>query len=100
MLTVLFAFLAYLLCAGLASLMGARLAPTAPNSALKTSTYSSGESAPPEAAAPGYQRFFVIALFFAMLHLGMLVLGTSNLAPAAALYLVGIAFILVTLILG
>ena len=33
---------------------------------------------------PGYRQFFVIALFFAVLHLGVLMLGSSGLTPVAA----------------
>ena len=44
----------------------------------------------PSSAAPGYQPFFLIALFFAILHLGVLVLGIGSLPVPAAVYLVGL----------
>jgi hypothetical protein len=49
---------------------------------------------------PGYRPFFIIALFFAVLHLGVLMLGSSGLAPFALLYLVGLLLALLALILG
>jgi hypothetical protein len=42
----------------------------------------------------------VIALFFAVLHLGVLMLGSSSLTPISILYLVGLMLALVALILG
>jgi len=73
--------------------------PEKPNP-LKTSVYGSGEEAPTYLAAPGYQPFFLIALFFAILHLGMLVLGTSPLNFASGVFLVGLVLALIALILG
>ena len=51
-------------------------------------------------AAPGYKPFFVIALFFAILHLGVLMLGSSSLSPIAGIYLAGLLLTLLALILG
>ncbi|HHH82130.1 MAG TPA: hypothetical protein ENL35_03985 [Chloroflexi bacterium] len=67
---------------------------------MKTSTYASGESPPEEMAAPGYRPFFTLALFFAVLHLAALVLGTAIPIPLAVIYLVGISAALLALILG
>lgn len=99
------AFLIYLLLVGILSGLGRLLAnngvePAAEQSPEKTSTYASGEAAPLWRAAPGYRPFFVIALFFAVLHLGVLMLGSSNFAPASLAYLVGLLLTLVALILG
>jgi NADH:ubiquinone oxidoreductase subunit 3 (subunit A) len=66
----------------------------------KRSTYSSGEAPPTRMAAPGYRPYFVVALFFAILHLGVLVLGTSIASPIALVYLVGLMVALIALILG
>ncbi len=95
------AFLVYLLLVWLLSLFGKRLAsgPQAA-SALKVSTYSSGEAPPTRLAAPGYRPFFVVALFFAVLHLGILVMSTGSITPAIIVYLVGLVIALVALILG
>jgi hypothetical protein len=66
----------------------------------KSSLYSSGEAAPTALAAPGYRPFFLVAFFFAILHLGMLVLGTGTLDVTMIPYLVGLILALVALILG
>lgn len=66
----------------------------------KLSVYSSGEAPPTGAAAPGYRPFFLIAFFFAILHLGVLVLGTAELTVLSAAFLIGLMVALVALILG
>ena len=68
--------------------------------AIKTSVYSGGEPSPTRPAVPGYRPFFVVALFFAIVHLGILVLGSSDLSAASGVYLVGLILALVALILG
>ena len=73
--------------------------PASPN-AVKSSIYGSGEEAPTFLAAPGYRPFFLIAFFFAVLHLGMLVLGSGGLTPITGAYLVGLVLALIALILG
>ena len=98
--TPLVAFLIYLALAALLSLAGRRLAGPAKSTLLKSSTYSSGELAPTHIAAPGYRPFFVVALFFAVLHLGALVLGSGLASPAMLFYLLGLALALLALILG
>ena len=69
-------------------------------SAGKTSTYASGEAAPTSISAPGYRPFFVVALFFAILHLGVLTLGSSDFQPVSIAYLLGLMLALAALILG
>ncbi len=100
LLSPVFAFLAYiplvLVLVGLGRLLAGR---TVVNAA-KTSIYGSGEAPPTFAAAPGYQPFFLIALFFAVVHLAMLVLGIGSLPVPAAVYLAGLFVALVALILG
>lgn len=66
----------------------------------KRSVYAGGEASPERMAAPGYRPFFVIALFFAILHLGVLMLGSSGLTPLSGLYLAGLLLALLALILG
>jgi NADH:ubiquinone oxidoreductase subunit 3 (subunit A) len=80
--------------------LGRFMAGASQASPLKTSTYSSGEEPPELAAAPGYRPFFVVALFFAVLHLGALVLGTGATNIIGGIYLIGLALVLVALILG
>ncbi len=94
------AFLIYLALVGVLAGAGRALAVPAHADPLKATTYASGEAAPTRTAAPGYRPFFVIALFFAILHLGTLMLGTSDLSLFAGIYLLGLALALVALILG
>lgn len=73
--------------------------PEHPNE-MKSSVYGSGEEAANFSAAPGYQPFFLIAFFFAVLHLGMLVLGTGGMTLTTGIYLGGVIFALIALVLG
>ena len=73
-----FAFLIYLPLVGIITLVGKWLAGPEKKSDMKSSMYGSGELAPTNLAAPGYRPFFLVAFFFAILHLGMLVLGSGN----------------------
>jgi NADH:ubiquinone oxidoreductase subunit 3 (subunit A) len=94
------AFLIYVALVAVLSGLGRVLAGPAQPTPVKTSTYSSGEEPPTRVAAPGYRPFFVVALFFAILHLGVLVLGSNNISPTGMIYLVGLILALVALILG
>lgn len=94
------AFVLYLVLVGLLSGMGRLLAGAMRSSTLKTSTYAGGEAPPAYPAAPGYTSFFIIALFFAILHLGALTLGSSGVSPVSVVYIVGLALILLALIVG
>jgi hypothetical protein len=49
---------------------------------------------------PSYRPFFTIALFFAIMHLGALVLSSGGLSPITSIYLLGLLLVLVALILG
>jgi NADH:ubiquinone oxidoreductase subunit 3 (subunit A) len=94
------AFVLYLVLVGVLSGVGRVLAGPGHATAMKSSTYSSGEAAPTRPAAPGYKPFFVIALFFAILHLGILILGSGTFTPIAGVYLAGLVLALLALILG
>jgi len=100
LLSPLIAFLIYVavpfLVSGLAKLFSAKGRKTE----FKTATYASGEESDPIPAAPGYRQFFVVALFFAVLHLGVLMIGSSDLSPVAGVYLLGLILALIALILG
>ena len=100
LLTPLLAFVIYLLIGGVFSSLAGRFSAKSHASTFKSTTYSSGEVHDPYPAAPGYRQFFVVALFFAVLHLGVLMLGSSNLAPVAGIYLLGLILALLALILG
>ena len=77
------AFLIYILLVGVLYGFGRVLAPAGRRSVAKSSIYAGGEVAATAKAAPGYRRFFIVALFFAVLHLGALVLATAGLATGA-----------------
>ena len=95
------AFLIYLALVFLLALFGKGLAGRSKEtSQFKSSTYSSGEAPPTRLAAPGYRPFFVVALFFAVLHLGILVMSTGNSSPVMIIYLLGLMLALLALILG
>lgn len=96
------ALLIYVLLVSVLVGLGQFLAgPSAP-SAEKSNLYASGEASPDPAdrSVPGYRPFFVVALFFAVLHLGVLVLATSDLSGSSAAYVCGLLIVLLTLILG
>jgi NADH:ubiquinone oxidoreductase subunit 3 (subunit A) len=94
------AFLIYLAVAACISLAGRVLAGPGRPSEMKSSLYSSGEEAPISRAVPGYKPFFLVAIFFAILHMGVLMLGTGTPSPILVLYLAGLMLALVALILG
>jgi NADH:ubiquinone oxidoreductase subunit 3 (subunit A) len=94
------AFGLYLALAWLLSRGGQWIAAQSDAQAESAEAYASGEAAPLQAASPGYRPFFRIALFFAVLHLGVLVLATGGLQASAALYIAGLLVILVALLLG
>lgn len=93
------AFALYLALVGAMTLLGRYLAPARPTAA-KSSTYASGEAPPKRMAAPGYRPFFVIALFFALLHLGVLMIGTGSTSGVAVIFVLGLGLTLLALILG
>jgi NADH:ubiquinone oxidoreductase subunit 3 (subunit A) len=95
------AFMIYLVLVGILSGFGRVLAGPAQDTPLKSSVYASGEAPPIRPAVPGYRPFFVVALFFAILHLGVLMLGSDfNLSPASGIYMAGLLLALLALILG
>jgi NADH:ubiquinone oxidoreductase subunit 3 (subunit A) len=100
LLSPLVAFLIYILLAAIFSGLGKLFSATGRRSELKLGTYASGEEHDPLPAAPGYRQFFVIALFFAVLHLGVLMIGSSDLSSVAGVYLLGLILALIALILG
>lgn len=67
---------------------------------IKRSLYASGEEGPKDAAIPGYKPFLITALFFAIIHLAVLVVGMGNLSATTLVYLGVLIFGLIALILG
>jgi NADH:ubiquinone oxidoreductase subunit 3 (subunit A) len=94
------AFLIYLMLTGILYGFGRGLAAPSQTTSVKSSTYASGEAAPLRMAGPGYRPFFVVALFFAILHLGTLVLASGTMNATTLVYLIGIMIALLALVLG
>jgi NADH:ubiquinone oxidoreductase subunit 3 (subunit A) len=94
------AFLLYLPLVLAVYFLGKALAGKEHPSAEKSSLYSSGEEAPTSFASPGYRPFFLIAFFFAVVHLGILVVGTGSFSLNLLPYILGLILALVALILG
>jgi hypothetical protein len=95
------AFLLYLALVAVLSGIARVMAGTHhPPSAVKSSAYASGEAPHVSISTPGYRPFFRVALFFAVLHLGVLVLASGGLSPVTAVYLLGLILALIALILG
>ncbi len=94
------AFVIYLVLVTVLFGFGRMLAGKTKSSELKSSTYTSGEAPLLGQALPGYRGFFIMALFFAVLHLGVLMLGSSGLSPIAGAYLIMLILALIVLILG
>ncbi len=94
------AFAAYVLLAGILLAVAQSVAAKGAPSASKTKTYSSGEEAQAGAASPGYKPFFMVAFFFAILHLGVLIVGSGGFTPVTGVYILGLIFSLLALALG
>ncbi len=94
------AFLIYIPLVLVIFLFGRKLANVERPSAAKSSVYNNGEEAPQTTAAPGYKPFFLIAFFFAILHLGVLVLGSGGFTLVTGAYMGGLVLALIALILG
>jgi NADH:ubiquinone oxidoreductase subunit 3 (subunit A) len=94
------ALLVYTGLVGVLAWMGRWLVGPVEESPVERTTYASGEAPPRYTAAPGYRQFFIITLFFAILHLGVLVLGSEGRSLTAIIYLAGLFMVLVVLILG
>jgi NADH:ubiquinone oxidoreductase subunit 3 (subunit A) len=94
------AFLLYIPLVTLIARAGRYMAGEQKQDAAKSKNYGSGEEATTMLAAPGYRPFFLIAFFFAILHLGMLVLGSGSLDTISPVYLIGLLLAMAALILG
>ena len=94
------AFLIYLPVVFAIFLIGKALAGKEHPTAEKSSLYASGEEAQTSLASPGYRPFFLVAFFFAVVHLGVLVLGSGSYSLGMLPYIAGIALALIALILG
>jgi NADH:ubiquinone oxidoreductase subunit 3 (subunit A) len=94
------AFAIYALIVGLVLTASRALSAKSGASDAKTSAYGSGEQAQAGAASPGYRPFFMVAFFFAILHLGVLIVGSGGFTLVTGVYILGLIFSLVALALG
>lgn len=95
------AFLIYAVFGSLIFLYGKMSAPIEDKTdEQKRSLYGSGEAGPEERGVPGYKPFLLISLFFALMHLGVLVIGTGSLNIETGIYTFILMISLVALILG
>ncbi len=90
----------YALMVGLLLAAAWKAAARGPVTQFKTRSYSGGEKAQAGTAAPGYKPFFMVAFFFAILHLGVLIVGTGGFTVVTGIYILGLIFSLVALALG
>jgi NADH:ubiquinone oxidoreductase subunit 3 (subunit A) len=93
------AFAVYVLLAGILLAVAGTMAARGKASTDKTSMYGSGEMAQTGTASPGYRPFFMVAFFFAILHLGVLIVGSGGFTIVTGVYIVGLIFSLVALAL-
>jgi NADH:ubiquinone oxidoreductase subunit 3 (subunit A) len=94
------ALLVYVALVGILAWIGRRLVGRVEETPAERTTYASGEAPAGYAAVPGYRQFFIVALFFGILHLGVLVLGSEGQTFTAVIYLAGLFLSLVALVLG
>jgi NADH:ubiquinone oxidoreductase subunit 3 (subunit A) len=94
------AILVYLALVGILAWIARLLVGRVKTSPGERTTYASGEAPSEYTAVPGYRQFFVVALFFGILHLGVLVLGSEGQTLTAVIYLAGLFLALVALVLG
>ena len=94
------AFAAYLVLCGILLVVAGMAAARSKASALKTSMYGSGEEARASSASPGDRPFFMVAFFFAILHLGVLIVGSGGFTVVTGVYISGLIFSLMALALG
>jgi NADH:ubiquinone oxidoreductase subunit 3 (subunit A) len=93
------AFAAYVVLVGVLLAVAKSLAARGNASESKTSMYGSGEEAQTGAASPGYRPFFMVAFFFAILHLGVLIVGSGGFTIITGVYIIGLIFSLIALAL-
>jgi NADH:ubiquinone oxidoreductase subunit 3 (subunit A) len=100
LLTPIAAFAVYLGLSALLSLLGRALTGKHRQNPLQSSIYTGGERASKDGALPNYSGSFVIALFFCLLHVGVLMVGSGGGSPLVAIYLIGLFISLTAFILG
>ncbi|NJL95244.1 MAG: hypothetical protein HC915_16760 [Anaerolineae bacterium] len=95
------AFVIYMALVGALLAIGRTMATEkSPTTLGKHQIYASGEVAPGGHARQGYRNFVEVALFFAVLHLGVLVMATGSPGLATMLFLGLLVVILFVLMVG
>jgi NADH:ubiquinone oxidoreductase subunit 3 (subunit A) len=94
------AFAVYVLLVGILLVVAQALSAKGRTSSAHSAVYGSGEEAQTGAASPGYKPFFMVAFFFAILHLGVLIVGSGGFTVVTGVYILGLIFSLVALALG
>ena len=94
------AFLIYVPFVILVLLFGRVIAARPKDSKIKETIYASGEEASTHPAAPGYRPFFLIAFFFAIFHLGVLIIGSGTFTFQSVPFILGLMVSLIALLLG
>ena len=89
-----FAFLLYLGMVALLLVLGRVLAGGSGSSAENAEVYASGEAATSGRGSPGYAPFFGSALFFAILHVGVLIAATGAVTPVGVTFVAGLLVVL------
>jgi NADH:ubiquinone oxidoreductase subunit 3 (subunit A) len=89
-----FAFLLYLGMVALLLVLSRVLAGGSGGSAENAAVYASGEAAPSGQGSPGYAPFFGSALFFAILHVGVLIAATGAVTPVGVAFVAGLLVVL------
>jgi NADH:ubiquinone oxidoreductase subunit 3 (subunit A) len=89
-----FAFLLYLGLVALLLVVSRVLAGGSGGSAENAAVYASGEAATSGQGSPGYAPFFGSALFFAILHVGVLIAATGAVTPVGVTFVAGLLVVL------
>lgn len=95
-----FAFITYLVLAGALLGVGKVLAGRRRRPTSEKMLYASGERSSGAHARPGYQPYFGIALFFALLHVGVLVASTGGFTSLSLVYMGGLLLVLLVVAPG
>ncbi len=90
------AFVAYIGLVSVLLVVSRILAGPHRSSTAESALYASGEAAQQgRNVGPGYAGFFGIALFFGVLHVGVLIAATGGVSIVGAIYVVGLLAVLV-----
>ncbi|MFP4321877.1 MAG: hypothetical protein ACLFTK_05430 [Anaerolineales bacterium] len=95
------AFVIYIGLVGVLLAIGRAMATeSTPETPEKYRVYASGEVGSNNQAGPGYRNFVQVALFFAVLHLGVLIIATGAPSAATLLFLGLLSAVLLVLMVG